>query len=147
MIKKFENFNNSISEGDFCYYGTELVYINTIRPYGDQYKVDYITSKGIKDFYISDTREEINNDFVISTKRFSLTGKAKAKNPIPKTKPKTKKSVVKDIPRFDVVQYNSRGKFATLNWNLPYKSALSRKKDYENDPKYRNIDIRIDKNK
>lgn len=146
MIKKFEKFNNSVSRGDFCYFRDELVYINSIEPFGQQYRVEYINKKGLKDSYIADSEDEIEDDFIKTIKSFPLADNIKSKNLIPKSKSsQPSKKVTKDIPRYDVVQYNSKRKVATLDWNLPYKSALGRKKDYENDPKYKKVDIRINK--
>jgi hypothetical protein len=122
MIKKFEMFNSGIYEKDFGYFNDTLVYIKSIRPFGEQYNVVYIDKKGFEYLYTCDDRDEIDMDFRNTEDSFVLSSEIKKKNPIPK--PVKSVSKVNTERKYNVVYDLSKNKHNVLKRNLSYRDAI-----------------------
>ena len=144
MIKKFENYNNDVEEYSFYIFNGKIIYITSINNFGNQIEVKYINEDGFINNYIADTKSEVNEDFINTSKKFKLTKKVKSNNKLPNIKSKSKR--VKDIDRYNVEQYTGKRHTATTDWNLPIWYALARIKDYKNDPAHRGLEYRLKKN-
>lgn len=121
-IKLFEDFYNDVKENNFYILFDQLVYIDDIDRYGNEYKISYTTKGNKKDIYIGDYKDMIS-DFINTDQKFEFV----------------KKEIIKSKPlniKVNLVYYIGNRK-EIIKSNIDKKLAYALKNTYQKNPNYK----------
>ncbi len=136
-IKGYYNFlAESYGENNFLLFG-ELVYIDSIKNWGNEIRVEYTKQDGSKDFYTADSKE-FYEDFVETEDSFELI----------RTTKEIPASIINEVPKdikYNLVYYIGSVKKETIKYNIDAKLAYALKGEYSKLPQYKLGKIKVEK--
>jgi hypothetical protein len=140
-IKDYYNFLvESYGENKFFLLFGDLVYIDSIRNWGDEIRVEYTKKDGSKDSYTADYKD-FSEDFVETNDSFEIIRY--------RTSKEVPASPINEVPKKDnkcnLVYYVGDVKKETIKTNIDSKLAYALKANYSKLPQYKLGKIKVEK--